>query len=133
MISKLLLVVIFLASRAPDSFVLAAAQQQGGGTTQGRRFITVVKYTPEEDERILKLYEGLRVADVSDGMDMAGLQDVGLMDPDIKPLWRDVEGFQRDSWIGCHCALRSNQQTSRRNERCRVQAMGGTLVSRDIA
>lgn len=29
------------------------------------------------DDAILKLYEGLRVADVSDGMDMAGLADVG--------------------------------------------------------
>ncbi len=50
-------------------------------------------YSPEEDQRVLKLYDGLRVADVSDGMDMAGLQDVGLMDPSIRPLWRDTNDF----------------------------------------
>ena len=42
------------------------------------------------DEQVLKLYEGLRVADVSDGMDMVGLRDAGLMDQRIQPLWKDV-------------------------------------------
>ena len=32
------------------------------------------------DETILKFYKTLRVADVSDGMDMVGLRDVGLED-----------------------------------------------------
>jgi 4-hydroxy-4-methyl-2-oxoglutarate aldolase len=52
------------------------------------------KYSTAEDEKILTLYDGLRVADVSDGLDVAGLQDVGLMSPDIRPLWRDTEGFK---------------------------------------
>jgi len=56
-------------------------------------FIRFKTYTAEEDARILKLFEGLRVADVSDGMDMAGLQDVGLMDPSIHALWRDTNDF----------------------------------------
>ncbi len=43
------------------------------------------------DEELLKLYEGLRVADVSDGMDMVGLPDVGLMDQKIEALWKDIE------------------------------------------
>lgn len=42
------------------------------------------------DDEILKLYEGLRVADVSDGMDMVGLRDVGLMDQKIEALWKNV-------------------------------------------
>lgn len=42
------------------------------------------------DEELLKLYEGLRVADVSDGMDMVGLADAGLMSQEIVPLWKDV-------------------------------------------
>ena len=45
------------------------------------------------DEEILSLYEGLRVADVSDGMDMAGLADVGLMDPEMMALWKDMDQF----------------------------------------
>jgi 4-hydroxy-4-methyl-2-oxoglutarate aldolase len=45
------------------------------------------------DEQILKLYEGLRVADVSDGMDMVGLRDAGLMDQTIEALWKDTENM----------------------------------------
>jgi 4-hydroxy-4-methyl-2-oxoglutarate aldolase len=43
------------------------------------------------DDQILNLYEGLRVADVSDGMDMVGLRDAGLLDQRIEPLWRDTD------------------------------------------
>ncbi|MBN2212653.1 MAG: RraA family protein [Bacteroidales bacterium] len=49
------------------------------------------------DEEILELYEGLRVADVSDGMDIAGLRDVGLLDQSIQALWKDIENF--DHWF----------------------------------
>jgi len=45
------------------------------------------------DDQILKLYEGLRVADVSDGMDMVGLRDAGLMDQTIEALWKDTENM----------------------------------------
>ncbi|HKZ36441.1 MAG TPA: RraA family protein [Chryseolinea sp.] len=46
------------------------------------------------DETILKLYEGLRVADVSDGMDMVGLRDAGLMDQRIEALWKDTDSMK---------------------------------------
>ncbi len=46
------------------------------------------------DSQLIKLYEGLRVADVSDGMDMVGLMNVGLVDQSIAPLWRDSENFE---------------------------------------
>lgn len=45
------------------------------------------------DKELLELYADLRVADVSDGMDMAGLRDVGLMDAEIEPLWKDIDSF----------------------------------------
>ncbi len=45
------------------------------------------------DEQILKLYDGLRVADVSDGMDMVGLMDVGIMGTEIEALWKDIDDF----------------------------------------
>jgi len=44
-------------------------------------------------EEILEVYENLRVTDVLDGMDLIGLQDIGLMDNDIRPLWRDAQKF----------------------------------------
>lgn len=43
------------------------------------------------DAQILQLYEGLRVADVSDGLDFVGLPDVCIMDQKIEPLWRDID------------------------------------------
>ncbi|MGK7397942.1 MAG: RraA family protein [Candidatus Cyclobacteriaceae bacterium M3_2C_046] len=45
------------------------------------------------DQQILDLYEGLRVADVSDGMDKAGLWNVGLMDQKIEAMWRDFDNL----------------------------------------
>jgi len=40
-----------------------------------------------EHEELLQLYRGLRVADVSDGMDSVGRRDVGLVDRAIRPIW----------------------------------------------
>jgi 4-hydroxy-4-methyl-2-oxoglutarate aldolase len=57
----------------------------------GYNFIESTWYTVEEDRELLKLYEGLRVADVSDGMDMAGLPEQGLVDPAIHPSWVDYK------------------------------------------
>jgi 4-hydroxy-4-methyl-2-oxoglutarate aldolase len=70
-----------------------AAAAQAEAASKGRDFVTVRTYSIEEDRAILKQFEGLRVADVSDGLDAVGLQDVGLMDPKIAPLWRDLEDF----------------------------------------
>lgn len=48
---------------------------------------------PPDDAQILKLYDGLRVADVADGMDIAGLRNVGLVDTRIQALWKDLDRF----------------------------------------
>jgi regulator of RNase E activity RraA len=56
-------------------------------------FIPYVRYTAEDNRRVLEAYKYLRVADVSDGMDVVGLQDVGLVDPEIHALWKDTDGF----------------------------------------
>lgn len=59
----------------------------------GINFIKTSWYSEEEDTKLLALYEGLRVADVSDGMDMAGLPDQGLVDPAIHPSWVNYESL----------------------------------------
>jgi regulator of RNase E activity RraA len=59
----------------------------------GKNFIPSPVYTEQEDMEILKFFEGLRVADVSDGMDKSGLHGIGLVDPEISPLWKDHERF----------------------------------------
>jgi len=83
----------------------------GRGTTQearktsveelraGKNFIPTPPAAEEEDLKILELFQGLRVADVTDGMDAAGLQNVGLMDPEIRPLWKDPQRY-RHRFIG---------------------------------
>lgn len=58
-----------------------------------RLFIPYKEYSQEDNKRILAMYEWLRVADVSDGMDVVGLQDIGLVDPEIHALWKDTEKF----------------------------------------
>ncbi len=60
----------------------------------GKNYLPTSLYSAEEDQEILRLYAGLRVADVSDGMDKTGLPGIGLLDPAILPLWTDLKGFR---------------------------------------
>ena len=58
-------------------------------------FIMLAQTNPDlNDEEILKLYKSLRVADVSDGMDLVGLNDLGLLNPNIEALWKDIDEFK---------------------------------------
>ena len=45
------------------------------------------------DDEIIALYKGLRVADVSDGLDIVGLRDQCILDQRIQALWKDFEKF----------------------------------------
>ena len=60
---------------------------------KGYNFIETQTYTEQENLELLKMYENLRVADVSDGMDMVGLPNTGLVDPAIHPYWTDYENL----------------------------------------
>ena len=71
----------------------------------GKNFITTRVYTAKEDEQILKLFEGLRVADVSDGMDKVGLTNTGLMSPEIHAAWKDTKHFAH-RFIGIAATVR---------------------------
>jgi len=66
---------------------------EASGMKKGAHFIKPVEYSEQENARLLKRFEGLRVADVSDGMDFVDLPEVGLVDPSIRPLWKDITGF----------------------------------------
>lgn len=59
----------------------------------GHNFIDTRVYTESEDKVLLDAFAGLRVADVSDGMDFVGLVNTGLMDPEIHPLWKDAQEY----------------------------------------
>jgi 4-hydroxy-4-methyl-2-oxoglutarate aldolase len=66
-------------------------QQAAAPPPPSRQYLKVQQYTAEEDSKLLKLYDGLRVADVIDGLDAVGLPEVTMMDKRIRPLWRDEE------------------------------------------
>ena len=72
---------------------LPASGADDSALRSGKGFIETRVYTGEEDAELLALFDGLRVADVTDGMDAVGLPAVGLMDPVIHPLWKDAEAF----------------------------------------
>jgi len=59
----------------------------------GRGFIATPVFPADLDQKLLALFAGLRVADVTDGMDAVGLQNVGLMDPEVRPLWKDTQSY----------------------------------------
>lgn len=59
----------------------------------GKNFMPTKVYTAQDDEQILRLFEGLRVADVSDGMDKVGLCNIGLMSPEVHTAWKDTQHF----------------------------------------
>jgi 4-hydroxy-4-methyl-2-oxoglutarate aldolase len=79
------------------AFALLTATAQAADDVEklraGATLMPTQVYSLEDDRRILKAFEGLRVADVSDGMDFVGLHDVGLVDPDIHPLWKDTVNY----------------------------------------
>jgi len=72
--------------------VTSSVFSQEKGRTEmekGYNFIETKVFSDQENAQTLKLFEGLRVADVADGMDMVGLPGVGLVDPAIHPDWVD--------------------------------------------
>jgi len=86
-------VVIAMISSAPP-----AAEQERAQETEalraGRNFIETKVHSAAEDTALLQLFQGLRVADVSDGMDRVGLANVGLMSHEIRPAWTDTQQYK---------------------------------------
>jgi regulator of RNase E activity RraA len=80
----------------PDSCGQAAAERRTNELEDlraGKLYLPTRVYSAADDQRVLALFAGLRVADVVDGMDVVGLPTTGLMDPEIRPLWRDTKHF----------------------------------------
>lgn len=93
---------LLLGSSESGALAQTATEQE---LRSGKNFIKTPVYSAEDDQRVLKLFEGLRVADVSDGMDAVGLHNTGLMSRDIAPLWRDTEKFKH-RFIGIAVTVR---------------------------
>ena len=69
------------------------AQQQNRPTPLTERLLKAYMDLPDaqrkaENKRFLEMYDGIRVADVRDGMDWFGYQHYGSVDREVRPLWR---------------------------------------------
>jgi len=86
----LIFLLVILATRAEERTIPKKLS-----TPQGVRLLQNKSFDDSDQtrQRILELYRDLRLTDVLDAMDLIGLQDIGLMDKNIRPLWRDVEKF----------------------------------------
>lgn len=84
---------LIMAACAAFSSVSAAESAKATEFRAGKNFIPTRVFSLEEDQKILKAFEGLRVADVTDGMDFVGLKNIGLMDPEIHPVWKDAQDY----------------------------------------
>ena len=80
-----------IKSRIEDALLHPINSKSLSELAKGKNYIETNVYTAEEDAEILKLYEGLRVADVSDGLDKVGLPGTGLVDPAIHADWKDFQ------------------------------------------
>src|SRR4030043_9505 len=89
---KLILICLILSIiKVAGTFAQVADKET---LAKGVNFIQTKVYTAEEDAEILELYKNLRVADVSDGLDMVGLPGTGLVDPEIHSCWVDLKDFK---------------------------------------
>jgi len=86
----IVLFIILFVAMSPDAF---AQERDKASLQKGMNFIETRTYSAEDDAKILGLYMNLRVADVSDGMDMVGLPGTGLVDPAIHSDWVDLKDF----------------------------------------
>ncbi len=89
------LVLCILMSRIPIAYSQEETDEKRFRTPKGVRILKNKSFDDSEKarEEILGLYKDLRLTDVLDAMDLIGLQDIGLMNKDIRPLWRDEKTF----------------------------------------
>jgi 4-hydroxy-4-methyl-2-oxoglutarate aldolase len=74
---------------------IAHSQEAADDTLRrGKSFLETKAYSIEDDRKVLAEFDGLRVADVSDGMDQAGLANRGLVSAEIGSLWKDTEHYK---------------------------------------
>lgn len=99
--------VVVLLSAALLGVAIASAADAAKATEYraGKNFLPTRVFSAEDDQKILKAFDGLRVADVTDGMDFVGLKNVGLMDPEIHAVWKDFKDYKH-RFIGIAVTVR---------------------------
>ena len=93
MIMRKPLIVLLILLAAGN--LLTIAQTPDKATIEkGINYIQTKIYSEADDKKVLDLYKDLRVADVSDGLDMVGLSGTGLVDQAIHADWVDLKDFK---------------------------------------
>ncbi len=86
--------ILILASSVTALAQKGVPQLTDDQLSSGTELYQYQNYSTADPVPLVRKYEGLRVTDVLDAMQAIGLQDIGLMDKTIRPLWRDTtEGF----------------------------------------
>jgi 4-hydroxy-4-methyl-2-oxoglutarate aldolase len=93
-ISFVVLIGLILTACLPPASGQATRPPNLDELRAGKNYITTKVYSSQEDQAVLALFEGLRVADVSDGMDKVGLAGIGLMSPQIQAAWKDTVHYK---------------------------------------
>ncbi len=83
-------VLLIMPMMSPD---LSSQTSSLNDLRSGTNFIATRVYSEQQDQETLALFKGLRVTDVCDGMDKAGLNNLGLMSPAIHPSWTDTKNY----------------------------------------
>jgi 4-hydroxy-4-methyl-2-oxoglutarate aldolase len=89
----IIILCLLLASLALPAAAQGPQTPDAAALRRGWNAIATPGFSEADDQAILALFKGLRVADVVDGMDSVGLVDTGTMDPEIHALWRDAAAF----------------------------------------
>jgi regulator of RNase E activity RraA len=94
-LASLIAVLTWICTSPQSDTVLAqtGSRSPAEDLRAGKNYIATPVYTEDQDQETLKLFDGLRVADVSDGMDKVGLAGVGLMSPEIHAAWKDFQHY----------------------------------------
>ena len=121
-----LLAALALLGLASNALSADATESLRAGAT----LMPVKVYSLDDDRKVLKAFEGLRVADVSDGMDFVGLHDIGLVNPDDpsaveghRQLHASHHRHRRHRALRAHAAAAGGQA-----HRGRVRQVGGRLL-----
>ena len=85
---------LWLALVSGPATAQQTAQPAAEDLRAGKNFLATKVYSEQDDQDTLKLFDGLRVSDVTDGLDKVGLTNVTLMSPEIHPVWKDVTHYK---------------------------------------
>jgi 4-hydroxy-4-methyl-2-oxoglutarate aldolase len=97
LVMALILIVVIGLSVAGTSGLAAAqpsAKPAPDELRAGKNFIATPFYSEQDDQEILRLFHGLRVSDVTDGLDKVGLTNIMLMSPEIHASWKDTTRYK---------------------------------------